>query len=143
MFLKYLISGCLLLIPIGCVASDNAMPPGFLEGHLKIRLSNPADVRDENAATITPENYGEYPLLILSKSDKKEVARVIADENGNYRAALPPGDYVLEVQGRPRTHLRWKPQPFTVVSNRTVRVDMDIIAVDQWRAGSPQSFRPD
>jgi hypothetical protein len=29
------------------------------------------------------------------------------------------------------------------VSNQTVRVDMDITAVDQWRAGSPQSFRPD
>ena len=143
MLLKYLISGCLFLIPIGCVASDNAVAPGFLEGHLKIRSPNPVDRGDENAATVMPENYGEYPLLVLSKHDRKEVARVTADENGNYHAALPPGDYVLEVQGRPRTHLRGKAQPFTVVSNRTVRVDMDIIAVDQWRAGSTQSFRPD
>jgi hypothetical protein len=79
----------------------------------------------------------------LSQSEKKEIARITANANGNYRVALPPGDYVLEVQGRPRTHLRWKAQSFTVVSNRTVRVDMDIIAVDQWRAGSTQSFRPD
>jgi hypothetical protein len=143
MLLKYLISGCLFLIPIGCVASDNAVAPGFLEGRLKIRSPNPVDRGDENAATVMPENYGEYPLLVLSKHDRKEVARVTADENGNYHAALPPGDYVLEVQGRPRTHLRWKAQPFTVVSSRTVRVDMDIIAVDQWRAGSTQSFRPD
>jgi hypothetical protein len=143
MLLKYLISGCLFLIPIACGASDNAVVPGFLEGHLKIRSPNPVDRGDDNAPTLMPENYGEYPLLVLSQYDRKEVARVTADENGNYHAALPPGDYVLEVQRRPRTHLRWKAQPFTVVSDQTVRVDMDIIAVDQWRARSTQSFRHD
>jgi hypothetical protein len=124
------------LTAIACVASNNAVAPGLLEGHLKIRSPNPVDRGDDNAATVTLENYAEYPLLILSQPDRKEVARVTADENGNYRVALPPGDYVLEVQGPPRTHLRWKAQSFTVVSNRTVRVDMDIIAVDQWQAGS-------
>ena len=143
MLLKYLISGWLFFIPIGCIASDNAASPGFVEGHLKIRSPNPVDLGDDNAAKLTPENYSEYPLLILSQPDRKEVARVTADENGNYRVALPPGDYVLEAQGRPRTHLRWKAQSFTVVSNRTVRVDMDIIVVDQWRTGSTQSSRPD
>jgi len=39
---------------------------------------------------------------------------------------LPPGDYVLDVQGRARGHVRAKPQRFTIVSNHTVRVDMDI-----------------
>jgi hypothetical protein len=137
MLLKCLISGWLFFIPIGCIAADNAAP-GFLEGHLKIRSANPVDLGDDNAATVTPENYAEYPLLILSQPGRKEVARVTADENGNYRVALPPGDYVLEMQGRPRTHLRWKAQSFTVVSNQTVRVDMDIIAVDRWRAGATQ-----
>src|SRR5437763_13501952 len=138
MLLKYFTSGCLFLIPIACVASDNAVVPGFPEGHLKIRSPNAVDRGDENATTVIPESYGEYPLLILTKHDRKEVAHMTADENGNYHAALPPGDYVLEVQGRPRTHLRWKAQPFTVVSNRPVRIDMDIIAVDEWRAGSTQ-----
>jgi hypothetical protein len=91
---------------------------------------------------VTAENYADYPLLILSRDKQKEIARITADTNGNYRAALPPGDYVLDVQGRPRKHVRGKPQPFTVVSDQTVRVDMDIIAVDQWRARSTQSFQP-
>jgi len=120
-------------------SSLKAAEQGFLEGHLKIRSPNPVDLGDDNAPTVTPENYAEYTLLILSQPNRKEVARVTADENGNYRVALPPGDYVLEVQGRPRTHLRWKAQSFTVVSNRTVRLDMDIIAMDQWRAGPSQS----
>jgi hypothetical protein len=143
MLLKCLIYACLALIPIACIASGGAAAPGFLEGHLKIRSSGPVDIGDENAPTVPPENYGEYPLLVLNRGEKKEVARLIADENGNYRAELPPGDYVLEVKGRPRAHLRCKPQPFTVVSNRTVRVDMDVIAVDQWRVRSTQSFRQD
>jgi hypothetical protein len=143
MFLRYLISCCLFLTAIACVASDNALPSGVVEGHLKVLSSKPVDIGDENAATVTAEDYAEYPLLILSQSEKKEIVRITADENGDYHAALPPGGYVLEVQRRPRTQLRWKAQSFTVVSNRTVRVDMNIIAVDQWRAGSTQSFRPD
>jgi hypothetical protein len=62
----------------------------------------------------------------LSSDGKKEIARVTADENGDYRVALPSGNYVLDVQGRARGHVRAKPQPFTVASNQTVRVDMDI-----------------
>ena len=113
-----------------------------MEGHLKILSPNPVDLGDENAATVTAEDYAEYPLLILSQSEKKEIARITADDSGNYRAVLPPGEYVLEVQARPPKHLRCKPQPFTVVSNQTVRVDMDI-DTDHWRAGSTQPSRQD
>jgi len=63
----------------------------------------------------------------LSKAGEKEVARVTADLDGKYRVALPPGDYVLDVQGRkPKGHLRAKPQPFTIVSSQTARVNMDV-----------------
>ena len=143
MFLKNLIVGCIFLVLAGSATSSDALPSGVMEGHLKILSPNPVDLGNENAATVTAENYADYPLLVSSQSEKKEIARITADENGNYRAALPSGDYVLEVQGRARKHLRWKPQPFTVVSNQTVRVDMSIIAADQWRAGSMQPFRRD
>jgi len=83
------------------------------------------------------------PQVSCLNQDKKQIARVAAHENGNYPAALPLENYVLDVQDRRRRHVRATPQPFTIVSNQTVRVDMDIIAVDQWRAGSTQSFRPD
>jgi len=97
-----------------------------MQGHLKILSPKPVDLGDENAATVTAENYADYPLLILSRGGKKEIARITANRNGNYRVELPPGDYVLDVQGRAPGHVRAKPQPFTVVSNQPVRVDMDI-----------------
>jgi len=123
--LKYLISACVFLLLVGS-ASIDAAPSGFVEGHLKIISPKEVELADENTPVITAENYAEYPLIILSQDEKKEIARVTADRNGNYRLALPPGNYVLDVQGRARGHLRAKPQRFTVVSNQTVHVDMDI-----------------
>ena len=75
---------------------------------------------------MSAENHADYPLIILSRDQQSEVARVTADENGNYRIALPPGDYVLDVQNRRRRHVRATPQPFTIVANHTVRVDIAI-----------------
>jgi len=36
---------------------------------------------------------GLDPPITLSQDGKKEIMRVTADGNGNYRATLPPGDY--------------------------------------------------
>ncbi len=121
-FLKCLIAVCIFSVVTG-MADE---PPGFVEGHLKIISGKEVELADANAPAMTAENYGRYPLIILSQDGKKEIARVTADGNGNYRTALPPGDYVLDVKGRARGHIRARPQQFTVVSNQTVRVDMDI-----------------
>ena len=142
MFLKSLSVGCIFLALAGSATSSDALPSGVMEGHLKILSSKPVDLGDENAATVTAGNYADYPLLILSVDGQKEIARISADTNGNYRAVLPQGDYVLDVQGRTQGHLHAKPQRFTVVSNQTVRVDMNI-DTDHWRARSTQSFRSD
>jgi hypothetical protein len=126
MCLRNLIVGFIFLALAGSAALSDGLPSGVMEGHLKILSRNPVDLGDENATTITAGNYDDYPVLILSRDGQKEIARVTADGNGNYRTALPPGDYLLDVQGRVRRHVRAKPQPFTVVSNQTVRIDMEI-----------------
>jgi len=126
MHFKYLIWACVFLVTIVCLASDNAAP-GFLEGHLRILAAKDVELAEGNPPKFSAGNYAEYPLIILSQDGKKEIARITADGNGNYRLALPPGDYILDVQGRPpKGHVRAKPQQFTVVSNQTVHVDMDI-----------------
>jgi hypothetical protein len=106
--------------------SINAAPTGSLDGHVKIISSKEVELADETPSKITAENYIEYPLVILNSDKQTEVAHVTADENGHYRIALPPGDYVLDVQNRKERHVRATPQPFTVVANQTVRVDMAI-----------------
>jgi hypothetical protein len=126
MRLKYLILGCLFLVPIGRLSSDNTAP-GFLEGRLRILAIRDVELAEGDPPKFSGGNYAEYPLIVLGKDSKKEIARVTADENGKYRLALPPGDYILDVQGRsPKGHVRAKPQRFTIASNQVARVDMDI-----------------
>jgi hypothetical protein len=124
-FLKYLTVVCISSV-VASTVSINAAAPGFVEGHLKIVSPKEVELADGTPAAATSENYAEYPLIILSQDGQKEIARVTADKNGNYRVALPPGDYVLDVQRRGRGHIRATPQPFTVASNQTVHVDMNI-----------------
>ena len=124
---QYLVLACIFSLLAGS-ASINAAPTGFVEGHLKIISPKEVELADGSPpADVATVDYGEYPLIILSRDEKKEIARVTADETGRYRVALPPGDYILDVQRRPpKGHVRAKPQRFTVTSNQIVRVDMDI-----------------
>jgi hypothetical protein len=126
MRLKFLLLGWVFLVSLGCLASDNAAP-GFLEGHLRVLAFRDVELAEGTPPKFSAGNYAEYPLIILSQDGKKQIARVTADGNGNYRLALPPGDYILDVHGRmPKGHVRAKPQRFTVISKQIARVDMDI-----------------
>jgi len=128
LFLRKAIAVCMFLMLAGGTAWSGALPPGFVEGHLKIASLGAVDFSDAMPRqTVTAEKYAEYPLIVLSQDGQKEIARVTADGNGNYRTALPPGNYILDVQDRAAKRLRAKPQPFSVVSNQTVHVDMNVI----------------
>src|SRR5438046_4386643 len=116
MILKRLvIAGCAFL-PLLTIRAGDTANQGFLEGHLKIISLKEVELAGGKPAKLTAENYAEYPLTILNKNGQKEVARMTPDQEGNYRVSLPPGDYVLDVQGRRPGGVRAKPQPFTVVS---------------------------
>ena len=114
----------------GAVPLSSAAPTGILEGHLKILSSKEVQLQDDAKATTEAleQPYSEYPLIVRSREGGKEVARVTADTGGNYHLALPPGEYVLDIQRRPRGRVRATPQPFTVAAGQTVRVDLDIDA---------------
>jgi hypothetical protein len=114
-------------------ASINAAPQGFLEGQLKITSGRPVALDDENPSKLIEgkpaaagADYANYPLVVLSQGEKKQVARITADVQGHYRAALPPGDYILDAEGRVRRRLHVRAQPFTIVANEIVHVDVTI-----------------
>jgi hypothetical protein len=128
LFLKKPIAACIFLMLASVTAWSDAAPPAFIEGHLKIASLGevePSDAMPRQA--VTAEKYAEYPLVVLSQDGQKEIARVTADGNGNYRAALPPGDYILDVFDRAAKRVRAKPQRFSVASNQTVHVDMNVV----------------
>jgi hypothetical protein len=119
---------CIFLV-LASTASMKATPQGFMEGHLKIVVIKP--VEPDDMPQPTPETYAEYPLIILSQDGKREIARLTADKSGNYRVVLPPGAYTLALQEgsgeeRAAERIHANAQPFMVVPNQTVRVDMTI-----------------
>ena len=123
---KYLIFAGLFLFATACMASDKPAPPGFLEGHLRIISLNPVEPGDGELPTVTPETFANYPMVVLSEDRKQEIARFSADAKGDYRIALPPGAYVLDIQDRERKHVRAIPRRFTVVSNQTIHLNMEM-----------------
>jgi hypothetical protein len=111
----------------------DAAPQGFLEGELKVISGRPVVLDDEDPAKPIDGNsaaaatdYTNYPLVVLSQGEKKQVARITADAQGYYRAALPPGAYILDAEGRVHRRLHVRAQPFTIVANDTVHVDITI-----------------
>ena len=140
-FFKHLIGLWLTLVLAGA-ASINAAPEGWLEGQLKIVSLRPVEIEGENTPTqtapATAETYANFPLIILSQGDRKRIAQITANADGSYRAALPAGDYILDVEGRVTKRLRVRAQPFTVVPNQTVHVDMTIEAGFGAEATAPQ-----
>ncbi len=141
---RYLILVC-ICSGFTAPASINAAPQGFLEGQLKIISGRPVELDDENPSrpidgkpAAAGTDYANYPLVVLSQGERKPVARITADAQGHYRAALPPGDYILDAEGRVRRRLHVRAQPFTIVPNGTVHVDMTIDAGFAAEASTPQ-----
>jgi len=123
MSLKCIVPGLILSLALIAIAADNN---GFLVGHLRILSLKEVERADESPSKPFAKNYSDYPLIVLSQDGKKEITRITADGEGNYRVELPAGVYILDVQGRGRGHLRARPQPFTVVANQTVHADLDV-----------------
>jgi hypothetical protein len=128
---RYLILVC-ICSAFTAPVSINAAPQGFLDGQLKIISGRPVALDDENPSKpidgkpAVGADYANYPLVVLSQGEKKQVVRITADAQGHYRAALPPGDYILDAEGRVRRRLHVRAQPFKIVPNETVHVDMTI-----------------
>ena len=106
-FLRKAITVCIFLMLASGTAWSDAAPPGFMEGHLKIASLGEVEPSDAMPRqTVTAEKYAEYPLIVWNQDGQKEIARVTVDRNGNYRATLPPGNYILDVQDRAAKRLR-------------------------------------
>src|SRR5882762_5123347 len=141
---RYLILVCICSVFTAPV-SINAAPQGFLEGQLKIISGRPVALDDENPSkpidrkpTAAGADYANYPLVVLSQGERKQVARITADAQGHYRAALPSGAYILDAEGRVRRRLHVRAQPFTIVPNETAHVDLTIDTGFAAEASTPQ-----
>jgi hypothetical protein len=103
--------------------------PGVVEGQVRIVSKGGTHLADDTSSNKEKIPYADYPVLILSKDRKTEVAQVTPDAEGRFRTNLPPGDYVLDIKSEARKRLRVTARPFTVVGGQTVQIDMEIESV--------------
>ena len=118
--------GCLNFILAIAMASAGPAPTGLVEGHVNIVSRPTVELADGTPPGVSADVYGKYPLIVRSAQGERELARVVPNAQGNFGIALPPGVYLLDVEGRLKKRVRAKPQPFTVITNQTVRVDLNI-----------------
>lgn len=128
MHLKLQLAVCLALLAITAGVADGSAPTGWVEGRLSLTFLKGVDTGNEMPQpTVAPGMYAEYPLIVLTADRREQVARVTADDSGYYRAALPSGNYILDVENRLRKRLYVKAQPFTVATNETVHIDITVM----------------
>ena len=99
---------------------------GFLEGNLSIHSEKGVDLADKPSPSPEQTSYKEYRLAVFSKDHRTEVAEVSIDEHGHYHLSLPPGDYVLDLKRKGRNRFLATPHSFTITSQQTARVNMEI-----------------
>ena len=97
---------------------------GLLEGQMTIATAKGTQLADPDLAKPAEAQYSEYPLVVLSKGAKKEIAAIAVDRGGHYHLSLPAGEYILDVKRKGKSRI--DARPFTVVPGQTVRVDMTV-----------------
>jgi hypothetical protein len=102
---------------------------GVLEGQVKILQSRGTELADDTSSPKEKIPYADYPVVVLSKDGKMEIAQVPVNEQGRFRVDLPPGDYILDLKRQGRNRLRVTARPFTVVAGQTARVDLEAFSV--------------
>jgi hypothetical protein len=89
---------CLILVGsslFACTPTPQAF--GILEGHVTIGPLMPVLREGEPEPTPAPEVYARREIVVFEDDGRTEFARLKIDASGNYRAELPVGTYVVDI----------------------------------------------
>jgi hypothetical protein len=123
----YRISGWLILVCVMLAGSIMAgsEKPGFVEGHINIGPLTPVEREGAPKPSVSVEGYAALQLAVFKADGKTKVTDLALDKNGNFHQPLAPGTYVVAMPPRRITKANL-PQTITIVSDQTVRVDIEI-----------------
>ncbi len=99
---------------------------GTLEGHVAIGPLTPVQRAGVAEPTPSPEMYAQYEILIYAEDGRTEVARARINSNGDYRATLGVGTYVVNINRQEISHGIDLPQKVTIVDRQVTRLDIQI-----------------
>jgi hypothetical protein len=98
---------------------------GFLEGKVTIGPICSVEI-EEVPCEIPPEVYEERKIVIYTQDKESMLAVVNIDGDGNYRAALDPGIYVVDINYTGADFSKDVPREIEIKPGETVRLDISI-----------------
>jgi hypothetical protein len=99
---------------------------GTLEGHVTIGPLVPVVQEGEAEPTPAPEVYAAREVVVFERDGKTEVARLKIDASGNYRAELPAGTYVVDINHVGIDTAADLPREIDITAQGVTRLDIDI-----------------
>lgn len=99
---------------------------GIIEGHVTIGPLMPVIREGEAEPTPAPEVYAAREVILFEKDGRTEFQRLKIDANGNYRAEVPVGRYVVDINHTGIDTAANLPQEIEIVSQEVTRLDIDI-----------------
>lgn len=99
---------------------------GILEGHVTIGPLTPVTRLGDPEPTPNPAVYADRAVVVYKADGKSEVARLSIDTSGNYRAELPTGTYVVDINHAGIDNAADLPREITITSQEITRLDIDI-----------------
>jgi hypothetical protein len=106
--------------------TQNSHEAGIIEGHVTIGPLLPVIREGEVEPTPAPEVYAAREIVVFMKDGEKEFARLRIDANGNYRAELPVGFYVVDINHSGMDTAADLPKEIEITYKGVTRLDIDI-----------------
>ncbi len=118
---------CLTLVGSSLFACAQS-PQGFgiLEGHVTIGPLVPVVREGQMEPTPAPEVYASREIVVYGDDGRTEFARLKIDANGNYRAELPVGTYIVDINHLGLDTADGLPMEIEITPEGTTRLDIAI-----------------
>ncbi|NIN65729.1 MAG: hypothetical protein GTO63_13755 [Anaerolineae bacterium] len=113
-----------VLTIFACARSPEAF--GTLEGHVTIGPLLPVVREGESEPRPAPDVYEAREIVVFEEDGKSEYIRVEIDANGNYRADLPVGIYVVDINRIGIDSAADLPKKIEIIAQAVTRLDIDI-----------------
>jgi hypothetical protein len=122
--MKLLLLIVLMLLISAC--ATQTQETGVLEGHVSIGPLSPVVQEGVPEPTPAPELYAERKIVIYAEDGQQEITQVDIDGSGNYRATLPVGVYMVDINHLGVDFSKALPQKVEIKSQQTVQLDIAI-----------------
>ena len=106
--------------------SPNPQVFGTLEGHVTIGPLMPVVREGEPEPTPAPEVYAAREIVVFEENGKTVFMRLGIDAEGNYRAELPVGIYVVDINRIGIDSAADLPMKIAISEQGVTRLDIDI-----------------